>query len=119
MANITLFAAVRNARELERITPALLLQHLVWMVEQEGAGRLFASGPFLTHGKPPGAGGGLTIVRAADEQSARALLDGDPLIHMGAVDYKLYQWALMEGTLVAGQRLSQHRADGADGVRDA
>ena len=58
---------------------------------------MFASGP-LSDGAGPPSGAGLTILRAASAQEARAVADADPFVVNGLRTYELKEWTIMEGT---------------------
>ncbi|OWW19630.1 hypothetical protein AYR66_09060 [Noviherbaspirillum denitrificans] len=97
MLNQKLFVMLRTTVRPELMTDELLAAHLRWMVAQEARGAIFASGPFVVPGKARGMAGGMTIVRAVDEHEATAIIDTDPFIANGAVEYELRTWMLMEG----------------------
>lgn len=77
---------------------ALLPAHLEYMIGLERRGLLFASGP-LSDGAGPPSGAGLTILRVASAQEARAVADADPFVVNGLRTYELKEWTIMEGTL--------------------
>jgi uncharacterized protein YciI len=77
---------------------ALLPAHLEYMIGLERRGLLFASGP-LSDGAGPPSGAGLTILRVASAQEARAAADADPFVVNGLRTYELKEWTIMEGTL--------------------
>ena len=88
----------------------LLEKHLVYMVGLEKAGTLFASGPIKeTDGSTKGSG--LSILRAASAEEARALADGDPLVCAGMRHYDLHEWSLFEGSFDVRITFSDQRAD--------
>jgi uncharacterized protein len=110
MMNLALFVMLRRTVRPERLTPELLLEHLQWMVAQEDAGAVFASGPFEEPGLPRGAAGGLSILRAASIEAATSIADADPLVEGGAVTYKMKTWILMEGDLHVRLSCARRRA---------
>ncbi len=77
---------------------ALLPAHLEYMIGLERRGLLFASGP-LSDGAGPPSGAGLTILRVASAQEARAAADADPFVVNGLRTYELKEWTIVEGTL--------------------
>jgi hypothetical protein len=81
----------------EKLKP-LLPAHLEYMISLEKRGLVFASGP-LAEGEGPPSGHGLTILRAADAQEARALAEADPFFANGLRSFELKEWTIMEGTL--------------------
>lgn len=83
----------------------LLAEHLQYMISLERQGKLFASGP---RGAPE-TGNGMTILRAADEDEARRLAEGDPFVRAGIRDYTIEPWTVMEGAFA----LSVHFSDGS------
>lgn len=105
MLNKPLYVAIRTTRDVA-LMDQLLEAHLQWAIAAERRGELLASGPFVAEGVPPGAAGGMSIVRAAGEDEARALLSGDPFVASGAVDVDIRRWLLMEGAFTVTVRLS-------------
>ncbi|QQX89217.1 hypothetical protein JJQ59_37325 (plasmid) [Cupriavidus necator] len=99
MLNQKLYVMLRRTVRAELLTDELVALHLKWMITQERKGVIFASGPFIVPGRPRGAGGGMTVLRATDEQEATAIGDTDPFVAAGAVEYELLTWMLMEGGL--------------------
>jgi uncharacterized protein len=81
----------------EKLKP-LLPAHLEYMIGLEKRGLLFASGP-LSDGAGPLSGAGLTILRAANAQEARALAEADPFVTNGLRTFELKEWTIMEGSL--------------------
>lgn len=106
MLNQTFFVALREPLDLARMD-ALLEAHLQWAVQAEG--HLLASGPFVAPGQPPGAAGGMTIVRAQSLEEAQALLAQDPFVREGAVKVSWRQWSVMEGGFSLQVRFSDQR----------
>jgi uncharacterized protein YciI len=77
---------------------AVLPQHLEYMIGLEKTGMLFASGPLTVDaGKP--AGDGLTILRAADADEARAIAASDPFVINKLRSFEVREWTVMEGSL--------------------
>jgi uncharacterized protein len=81
----------------EKFKP-LLPDHLEYMIGLEKDGLVFASGP-LTEGEGPPTGEGLTILRAASAQEARAIAEADPFVTNRLRTFEIKQWTIMEGTL--------------------
>ena len=81
----------------EKLKP-LLPAHLESMVGLEKRGLLFASGP-LSDGAGPPSGAGLTILRAASAEEARALAEADPFVVNGVRRFDIKEWTIMEGSL--------------------
>lgn len=77
---------------------AVLPQHLEYMIGLEKRGVLFASGP-LTSALGQPAGDGLTILRAASADEARAIADADPFVVNNLRSFELREWTVMEGSL--------------------
>lgn len=85
-----------------------LRAHLVYMIELEKAGVLFASGPYAGEdGKPDGSG--LTVLRARDFKHATEIARADPMVAAGVRECEVRQWTLNEGSI-------QVRIDLSDGV---
>lgn len=81
----------------EKLKP-LLPAHLEYMIGLEKRGVVFASGP-LSDGAGPPNGAGLTILRAASAEEARALAEADPFVTNGLRTFELKEWTIMEGSL--------------------
>ena len=105
MLNKPLYVALRHPGNASR-APELLDAHLRWMVAAERRGELFASGPFVADGVPPGALGGMSIVRAASLEEAREILSSDPFVKENVVTLELRKWMVMEGGLTINLRFS-------------
>ena len=109
MLNKPLFVALRQPANLTR-AGELLQSHLEWAVAAERRGEIFASGPFVAEGTPPGSQGGMTIVRAGSHSEARKILDLDPFVSEGVVTIDLRNWAVMEGGITVSMRFSNQSA---------
>jgi uncharacterized protein len=105
MLNKPLYVALRQPGRADRV-PELLEAHLQWMVAAERRGELFASGPFVADGAPPGSLGGMSIVRAASVDEAREILSQDPFVKEGVVTLDIRKWMVMEGGLTVTVRFS-------------
>src|SRR6201984_805243 len=81
----------------EKLKP-LLPAHLEYLIGLEKRGLLFASGP-LNDGAGPPSGAGLTILRAASPEDARALAEADPFVTNGVRTFDIKEWTIMEGSL--------------------
>jgi hypothetical protein len=75
-----------------------LMAHLDYMIGLEKRGLVFASGP-LADGEGPPSGHGLTVLRTASAEEARALAEADPFFVNGLRTFELKEWTVMEGTL--------------------
>lgn len=109
MLNKPLYVALREPRDLRRIQE-VLPAHLEWAIQAERRGELFASGPFAAEGCPPGAAGGMTIVRAGSHAEAEAILNQDPFVREGLVTITIRKWILMEGGFTVTMRFSDQSA---------
>jgi uncharacterized protein YciI len=109
MLNKPMFVALREPRDLRKIQ-ALLPAHLEWAIQAERRGELFASGPFAAEGCPPGAAGGMTIIRAGSYAEAEAILAKDPFVREGVVNVTLRKWVVMEGGFTVTVRFSDQSA---------
>ena len=105
MLNKPLYVALRLPGRAERVAE-LLEAHLQWMVAAERRGELFASGPFVADGVPPGALGGMSIVRAASLEEAREILSRDPFVAEEVVTLDIRKWMVMEGGVTVTVRFS-------------
>ncbi len=77
---------------------ATLPQHLEYMIGLEKTGVLFASGP-LTAAQGQPVGDGLTILRAANADEARAIASADPFVTNKLRTFEVREWTVMEGSL--------------------
>lgn len=109
MLNKTLFVALREPKDL-RCMNEHLSAHLEWAIRAERRGDLFASGPFVAEGLPPGGAGGMTIVRASTHEEAQAILTEDPFVKHGLVSITFRKWVVMEGGLTFTVRFSDQSA---------
>lgn len=74
------------------------LAHLAWVRELQSQGRAISSGYLVDAAGRPG-GGGLLLLEAADHAAALALVQQDPLISSGSVDWQLHGWIAAAGDL--------------------
>lgn len=88
-----LFVVISKAREGAQLGP-VLHEHLEFMIGLEKRGALFASGPLS--GTP---GDGLSILRAASMDEARAIAERDPFVVKGLRTFDLREWTVMEGSI--------------------
>ena len=77
---------------------AALPEHLEYMIGLEKTGALFASGPLTAAAGQP-AGDGLTILRAANIEEARAIASADPFVAKKLRSFEVREWTVMEGSL--------------------
>ena len=105
MLNKPLYVALSEPKDLNRMHE-LLSAHLAWAVGSERRGEIFASGPFVAEGCPPGTQGGMTIVRAGSYEEAHRILSFDPFVKEGVVTFTLRKWILMEGGFSVTVRFS-------------
>lgn len=71
--------------------------HLEYMIGLEKQGTLFASGP-LTAAPGQPLGDGLTVLRAANADEARAIAAADPFVVNGLRSFEVREWTVMEGS---------------------
>lgn len=96
MLNKPMFVAIRTPRDLSRLSE-VLEAHLLWAIGAQKRGELFVSGPFVADGVKPGELGGMSILRAANEEEAQQLIQRDPFIAEGVFEARITKWLLMEG----------------------
>jgi uncharacterized protein YciI len=111
MLNLKLVVMLREPTRKQMLDDDLI-EHLEWMIAREKEGLVFASGPFITFGAPPGTSGGLTILRVSGLEQAREIAETDPLVARGVITYQLREWLLMEGGITVKVSFS----DGAASV---
>jgi len=88
-----LFVVIWKANDGVQLGP-VLHDHLQFMIDLEKRGVLFASGPLS--GKQ---GDGLSILRAAGMDEARAIAERDPFVVKGLRTFDLREWTVMEGSI--------------------
>ena len=89
---------------------AVLPQHLEYMIGLEKSGVLFASGPLTAPAGAP-AGDGLTIVRAANADEAKAIASRDPFVAGNLRTFEVREWTLMEGSFGVKVNFSDQSLD--------
>ena len=97
MLKKVLFVALNKAVAKGDEMLPFVADHLRYMNDLEARGLLFASGPFIQEGVI--VGDGLTILRTATIEEARALMDEEPLVRRGMRSYALHRWELREGRI--------------------
>ena len=79
---------------------AQLQAHRDWVAAQRASGIAMASG-FLVDGQSQPGGGGLLALQAGSYAEALALIQQDPLIAAGWVEWQLHEWIAAAGDLSA------------------
>lgn len=77
---------------------SLVGSHVAWLLGLERSGVLLVSGP-LRSGPGVGPGSGVTVLRAPDEATARALAAEDPFVVGGLRTFEVFGWRLNEGSI--------------------
>jgi uncharacterized protein YciI len=92
-------------RETFRLPQADLAPHLAahkaWVAELRSRGARLSSG-YLVDGEGRPGGGGLLLLEADTYASAEALIQQDPMVRSGGVDWTLQQWIGVVGDLELG-----------------
>jgi uncharacterized protein len=111
-----LFVALTKAIAPPEDLLPFLAEHLAYMIHLEGAGKLFASGPFVQEGAL--AGEGMTILATNTIEEADALMQAEPMVQRGLRQFELRPWELREGrmTITLNASTSGFRLDGPDHV---
>ena len=73
-------------------------EHVAWLLGLEAEGVLFLSGPLLS-GPGTGPGSGVTVIRADDQNAARAIAAADPFVQAGLRTFAVHRWRLNEGSV--------------------
>jgi uncharacterized protein len=81
-----------------------LSEHVGWLLGLERNGVLFVSGPLLS-GPGVRPGSGMTVLRAPDEDAARAIAAADPFVTAGLRTFEVYRWRLNEGSIAVSLSL--------------
>ncbi|MBM5827218.1 MAG: hypothetical protein FJ050_04065, partial [Cyanobacteria bacterium M_surface_7_m2_040] len=95
----TFTEAFRSLAGAER--SAHLQAHRAWAAGLSAAGRPMASGFLVDEQQRPG-GGGLLLVEATSYCEALEMIQQDPLIAGGWVDWQLHEWIAAAGDLAVG-----------------
>ena len=109
MLKKVLFAALNKAVATSDEMMPYVADHLRYMNELEERGLLFASGPFIKEGVV--VGDGLTILRTADIDEARRLMEDEPLVRRGLRRFELHRWELREGRISVNLNASRSAFD--------
>ncbi len=70
--------------------------HLEWVEEMQSKDFKIYSGYLIDCERRPG-GGGLLIFNAKSYQQAKKILENDPMVSSGLVEWDLYEWNLIAG----------------------
>ena len=89
---------------------AVLPQHLEYMIGLEKKGVLFGSGPLTAAAGAP-MGDGLTILRTANADEARAIASADPFVVNKLRTFEVREWTLMEGSVGVKVNFSDQSLD--------
>lgn len=73
-------------------------EHVAWLLGLERDGVVLMSGP-LTSGDGVRPGSGVTVLRAADADAARAIAEQDPFVRAGLRDPAVLGWRVNEGSV--------------------
>jgi uncharacterized protein YciI len=84
-----------------------LAAHLEYMIGLEREGKLFTSGP-LDFGA---SSDGLTVLRVASAEEARAIALGDPFVINGIRSFRIREWTVMEGSFAIQVNFSDRSID--------
>ena len=88
----------------------LVPEHVTWLLGLEEQHLLLASGPLLS-GPDTGPGSGISVLRAADEATARSIARDDPFVRAGLRSFDVYRWRLNEGSISVRVSLGTGRYD--------
>jgi len=72
--------------------------HRRWVEQLRGQGQVLSSG-YLVDGEGRPGGGGLLLLQAGDYSEAEALIQQDPMVLSGGVEWTLQQWRPAVGDL--------------------
>ena len=95
-AKLRLYLVLRRVVDPGRMM-AMRSDHLQWMLEKEGTGQIFLSGPVTSLGGETVLNG-LSVIRAADADEARRIAEEEPYIQTGVMTYELCEWTVFEGS---------------------
>ncbi len=75
-----------------------LSDHKKWVVNLNSLGIEVSSGFLVNEDQKPG-GGGLLVIKANSFEMAKELVEQDPMIKAGLVDWKLEEWIPIHGRI--------------------
>lgn len=106
MLRIELFVVTSTPNAgMDAIRP-YLREHVLYMIELERTGILFASGPTLgADGNVDGSG--LTVLRCKTLSEAQTVAGADPLVQHGLRRVEVRKWILNEGSIRISVRMSE------------
>ena len=79
-------------------------EHVEWLLGLESSGVVVLSGPLL-EGPGTRPGSGITVLRAADADAARAIAAQDPFVTSGLRTFELFRWRVNEGSIAVTMEL--------------
>jgi uncharacterized protein len=103
MMKLGFFVMTRRLVDASRLDD-VMLNHYRWIIAQEKAGRVFASGPLFNADGSKGPG--MSVLRAADFAEADRLAASDPFVSSGVMAYELARWQVNEGRITVSVDLS-------------
>ena len=89
------FTAFAAALAVEQRRPTLEAHHR-WVVQEAASGRRIRSGYLVDGDRRPG-GGGLLIFEATSYHEALAVVENDPMIQAGFVEWQVHEWIPVSG----------------------
>ena len=103
LVSLHLFVGLYRTEKPEGVK-TLFPGHLAWATEQEAAGRIFLTGPLVSHDADGPSG--LTVFRADSLDEADALARTDPFVVEGVNSVRLLPWTVAGGSMTIALRLS-------------
>lgn len=104
---VVLTEPVNSLAEVEQA----LQEHLLFQVELEKQGRMFAAGPLCNLETNSWLGRGMVILRANSLEEAREIASRDPMHTSGARRFEVLPWCMNEGGFDLRVRLSSGTAE--------
>jgi uncharacterized protein YciI len=90
---VVLMKAVASSAEMEPFVE----KHLLYMLDIQNQGKLFASGPFFQEDVK--VADGLAIFQTDTVEETRALIEAEPLTRRGLRNFEIRPWELREGRM--------------------
>ena len=103
MIDLKLWLVILQNTPLDRAP--LRTAHRDYMAGLVARGVIFASGPTASNPQET-SHGGATVLRVADEDEARRVMDSEPFVKGGARTYKLIAWNVRHGNFASHDRNS-------------
>tara|TARA_Y100001968_G_C19375111_1_gene727197 strand:+ start:492 stop:788 length:297 start_codon:yes stop_codon:yes gene_type:complete len=83
----------------KKLNKYLIKEHIDWVEKLNLSGIYASTGYLIDKNYLPG-GGGILILKANNYQEAKKIIEDDPIILSGEVEWEIYEWTLIAGNLI-------------------